>query len=104
MLKDKLVKLLDEVIDGTGDVENLAEILVSCGVTMLEPNTPLPKSELAEMEGEPVWIEFIHPGNTCPAHWRIWRNKSVEPYEWDAHGIDWVAYRRKPAAKEESHG
>lgn len=72
-----------------------ADHLIANGVTIQRLSGPLNREELSEMQGEPVWIEFIHPGNTCPAHWRIWDNNAVEEFEWDSLGTDWLAYRHK---------
>ena len=57
---------------------------------------PLTVEELSQMEGEPVWIEFLQPGNISTGHWRIWHRKEYFDFELEACGKEWAAYRKKP--------
>lgn len=64
-----------------------------------ENRKPLTVDELRRMHGEPVWIEFLDPCETCPAHWRIHDNNIMD-CEWESYGTHWVAYRHKGARKD----
>lgn len=59
-------------------------------------NGPLTLDELRKMDGEPVWIEFIDPKETCPPHWRIWNTHECQHWELDGYGKYWLAYHQKP--------
>ena len=71
-----------------------------------EKNEPLTLDELREMDGKPVWIEYIGE-LTCPSQWGIVDEKMNKcgntefefPFEdepEDSYGKTWLAYRRKP--------
>ena len=69
------------------------------------PNTPLTPEELREMNGEPVWFEYLYPLNPPEGVWTIARgirNNDTAIFDGlcamslDHYGETWHAYRRKP--------
>lgn len=91
-VKKMLSMYQDEIVPGMmAKIEELESHLKE-----LESNEPLTLEELRQMDGEPVWITFVSPTDTCPAHWRIWNTHEYQPCELEACGTVWMAYRRKP--------
>lgn len=79
--------------------------LKECGIPFGgKVNEPLTLEELRKMDGEPVWITFLSPTDTCPAHWRIWHNHECQESEFKTYGKIWMAYRRKPNDKARNGG
>lgn len=90
-VKKMLTTYQDEIVPGMrAKIEELESHLKE-----LESNEPLTLEELRQMDGEPVWITFVSPTDTCPAHWRIWNTHEYQPCELEACGTVWMAYRRK---------
>ena len=79
--------------------------------TFTPPNKALTQEELREMDGQPVWCEYI--GDiTFPSQWMIveCEMQRCSSGQWDlpfedepddAYGETWLAYRRPPEGEED---
>lgn len=105
-------KMIDLIINAkrtdpkTGSfAEYLADFLLGYGVKLptSHPGKPLTLDQLREMDGQPVWVEFIgHPdGTPIEPLWMLvnCREKrlvtDVEYVDWNSEG--WFAYSYPPA-------
>lgn len=86
--------------------------LVEAWNTRTQPeNKPLTLEQLKQMDGNPVWVEFINPVGDIKSSWflvsndysfKITNSETYELYpdeeDEDWYGIDYVAYVHKPEA------
>lgn len=87
--------------------EYLADFLLGYGIKLPDPTpqpgNPLTLEQLREMDGQPVWVEFIgHPdGTPIEPLWMLVNSREkrlvtdVEYVDWNSEG--WFAYSYPPA-------
>lgn len=96
------------------DLNEVADVVVKLAMEKFEKamktadNPPLTWDELKDMEGKPVWVEYLRDGATYDAEWCIVKDiddnllHDTEGYGYgrankygDGYGIGWQAYRRE---------
>ena len=65
--------------------------------TFTPPNKALTQEELREMDGQPVWCEYIGDITFPSQQWDL----PFEDEPDDAYGETWLAYRRPPEGEED---
>ena len=64
-----------------------------------KPNDPLTLEELRELDGEPMWVEFLY--NKAP-RWMLVNTEDDDVQsvytsaDFESYGEQWLAYRRRP--------
>ncbi len=105
---DKLTVDMEETVycgDGTYKIFGYSKKQIDSATTInLDEKSPMTLEELREMNGEPVWVDFIaekkiscwgfHMGDYVLGYSSV-LGECLNFYDF-AYGMEWIAYRRRP--------
>lgn len=110
MLGKDVIKYLHEYRKQMTDPDGDHQQLEKCRALLSDfyRNDPLKWDELRQMEGKPVWVEYLRDGATYDAEWCIVKDidddllQDTEGYGYgrankngDGYGVGWQAYRKE---------